>query len=141
MTIDTHGNQQEPLFPTSHEERLQLQETLLDLLAEIEQRESQLKLDTSKQRGDIAGPQEEGGEAGGITTPVEAAQVNRAGGGHHDGQRDNRAVAADRAGAAAADRVGRAGGTLIGEPALSGSRKGHHDGRAHDGRADEGRDA
>ncbi len=54
MTIDLHGNQQEPLFPTSNEERLQLQESLLDLLADLETAKEKLKVDTAAARGVVA---------------------------------------------------------------------------------------
>ncbi|HLW84804.1 MAG TPA: hypothetical protein VKR60_06270 [Candidatus Sulfotelmatobacter sp.] len=54
MTIDPHGNQQEPLFPTSNEERVQLQESLLDLLAELQTAKEKLKVDTAAARGAVA---------------------------------------------------------------------------------------
>jgi hypothetical protein len=54
VTIDPHGHQQEPLFPTSNEERIQLQEALLDLLADLARAEEQMKVDTATARGKIA---------------------------------------------------------------------------------------
>lgn len=54
MTIDSHGNQQEPLFPTSNEERLALQESLLDLLQREAELREKMKLDTLAARGEIA---------------------------------------------------------------------------------------
>jgi hypothetical protein len=54
MTIDTHGNQQEPLFPTSNEERIALQEQLLDLLSSLAEAKEKLRVDTAAARGDIA---------------------------------------------------------------------------------------
>lgn len=54
MTIDPHGSQQEPLFPTSNEERIQLQESLLDLLADIGREERTAKMAATVARGKIA---------------------------------------------------------------------------------------
>jgi hypothetical protein len=53
--IDLHGNQQEPLFPTSNQERVEMQEQLLDLLAAIDKAALELALETKKRRGEIAG--------------------------------------------------------------------------------------
>jgi hypothetical protein len=53
--IDPHGNQQEPLFPTSNAERAAMQEEFLDLLSQIEQASRAMQLETKKRRGEIAG--------------------------------------------------------------------------------------
>jgi hypothetical protein len=55
MTIDLHGHQQEPLFPTSITERQQMQEEHLDLLVEIAEKTVALSLDTKKRQGEISG--------------------------------------------------------------------------------------
>jgi hypothetical protein len=54
MAINPDGSQQEPLFPTSNEERILLQESLLDLLAREAELREKLKVDTAAGRGEIA---------------------------------------------------------------------------------------
>lgn len=55
MTIDPHGLQQEPLFPTSISERQQMQEEHLDLLLRIAGATLQMKEDAKRRAGEIAG--------------------------------------------------------------------------------------
>lgn len=55
MSIDPHGREQEPLFPTSNAERLVMQEEFLDLLSQLEREAEALSLETKKRRGVIAG--------------------------------------------------------------------------------------
>lgn len=85
--IDPHGNQQEPLFPTSNEERIALQETLLDLLAGVQTAKEKLRAATAAARGEIAAIQKRAEKleefvAAEQTTP----QMND--GGHHDRERE-----------------------------------------------------
>lgn len=51
--IDTHGNQQDPLFPVSMQEREQMQEQHLDLLERIAKDTLTLKMDVKAQQAKI----------------------------------------------------------------------------------------
>jgi polyhydroxyalkanoate synthesis regulator phasin len=51
--IDTHGNQQDPLFPVSMKEREQMQEQHLDLLERIAKETLTLKTEVKAQQAKI----------------------------------------------------------------------------------------
>ena len=50
----SNTDDQEPLFPTSNTERLDMQEEFLDLLAQIEKETRALQLETKARKGRIA---------------------------------------------------------------------------------------
>jgi len=56
------NTEQEPLFPTSNEERQQMQEHLLELLAAVRDQDAQLKLTVTKARGEIADTKKRAGK-------------------------------------------------------------------------------
>jgi polyhydroxyalkanoate synthesis regulator phasin len=51
--IDTHGNQQDPLFPVSMQEREQMQEQHLDLLERIAKDTQTMKMEVKAQQAKI----------------------------------------------------------------------------------------
>ncbi len=55
MTIDPRGHEQEPLFPTSNEERNAMQEDLLDILDQVAKATIAMQQEAKRRRGEIAG--------------------------------------------------------------------------------------
>lgn len=56
----TPPHEQEPLFPTSNEERAQMQEEMLDVLAALQAARDEKKREATKRQGEIAALEKRG---------------------------------------------------------------------------------